>query len=180
MTSYSPPVQFPSKAIMINSADRTSGTSTKWSYDFGSELEDPTFDSCFIVFKDLFLVGTGKFLIANVLEEVQVRSSIAMGSGDIIQTDGKRDLLGYAFYINPTSYTPGEPAYPIQPVISAKQLMFSTPIPRGVQTFEIVQSSLGLVADLGTKNTMVHLQIYYYNKREAQEAYKFVSKMTFG
>ena len=103
-----------------------------------------------------------------------------MGSGDIIQTDGKRDLLGYAFYINPTSYTPGEPAYPIQPVISAKQLMFSTPIPRGVQTFEIVQSSLGLVADLGTKNTMVHLQIYYYNKREAQEAYKFVSKMTFG
>ena len=93
------------------------------------------------------------------------------------QSDGRKDLLGYSFYVEDDT---AAAINPYRPTVRTGSFLIQGEPPKGVHTFNITGSAGKNVGTGGIESCMVHFQMYYFKKQEAQEAYTYVSKMHFG
>jgi len=151
-----------SKLVIVNSADKISGTHFQFKYNFGDNLVQGNYDSCRLKFIDMSVETDGVNATTNGLGSMGVLFCSAQ-LGQDTYCNNNHAIIGYSKY----SQGRADGYYTLQ---QPNPIIHNIPVIRGIVEFTILKENLAILTGANVLSTKIIFQLEYFNKERLSEA----------
>ena len=150
------------KLVIVNSADKISGTHFQFKYNFGDNLVQGNYDSCRLKFIDMSVETDNVDATTNGLGSMGILFCSAQ-MGQDTYCNNNHAILGYSKY----SQGRANGYYTLQP---PNPIIHNIPVIRGIVEFSILKENLAVLTGANVLSTKIIFQLEYFNKERLSEA----------
>ena len=150
------------KLVIVNSADKISGTHFQFKMNFGDNLVQGNYDSCRLKFIDMSVETDGTNATTNGLGSMGVLFCSAQ-LGQDTYCNNNHAIIGYSKY----SQGRADGYYTLQ---QPNPIIHNIPVIRGIVEFTILKENLAILTGANVLSTKIIFQLEYFNKERLSEA----------